>query len=278
MTWNIVTDSSCDLPPSQSEDGEIRLSSVPFIISVGSADFVDDEVLDVPAMLEAMEKEPAASHTSCPSPQAWLSEFERADNVIALTISSQLSGSMNSALIAKELAQEQHPEKRIAVVDSRSTGPEITLCAEELKDMIAAGAEFDQAVAHAEEFFPRTRIAFALSSFDNLVKNGRMSRIKGFLARALGMWGIGIGSDEGEILFRGKTRGKAGALEALLADMRERGYQGGRAAISHCLNQELAQALADRIRALWKGAEVSILPTRGLCSYYAERGGLIVSY
>ena len=278
MTWNIMTDSSCDLPPSQSEDGEIRLSSVPFIISVGSADFVDDEALDVPALLEAMEREPAASHTSCPSPQAWLREFERADNVIALTISSQLSGSMSSAKIAEELAREQYPEKNIAVLDSRSTGPEIVLCVEAIRKRIQDGEDFGTVVSWAEGFLKATQILFALSSFDNLIKNGRMGKVTGFVARVLNMWGIGSGSDEGEIVVEGKARGEKRAVEMLLAKMRERGYQGGRAAISHCLNPELARALADRIRALWKGAEVSILPTRGLCSYYAERGGLIVSY
>ena len=197
MTWNIVTDSSCDLPPFFSKDGEIRLSSVPFVISVGSADFVDDEALDVPAMLEAMEKEPAASHTSCPSPQAWLWEFERADNVIAITISSQLAGSMNSAKIAEELAREQYPEKSIAVLDSRSTGPEIVLCVEAIRKWIQDGEDFGTVVSWAEGFLKATQILFALSSFDNLIKNGRMGKVTGFVARVLNMWGIGIGTQLG---------------------------------------------------------------------------------
>ena len=278
MTWNIVTDSSCDLFPSQSEDGQVRLSSVSFVISVGKTDFVDDETLDVPAMLEAMEKEPAASHTSCPSPQAWLTEFERADNVIALTISSQLSGSMNSAQIAREMALEEHPEKRIAVLDSRSTGPELVLCVEEIRRQIGAGAEFDTVVSGAVAFFQKTRVAFALSSFDNLVKNGRMSRFKGFLAKTLHMWGIGVGSEEGTIQVTGKTRGSAGAISKLLELMRENGFAGGRVAISHCQNSALAAMLKRKIQEWWADCEVQILPTRGLCSYYAERGGLIVSY
>ena len=127
MTWNIVTDSSCDLFPSQSEDGQVRLSSVSFVISVGKTDFVDDETLDVPAMLEAMEKEPAASHTSCPSPQAWLTEFERADNVIALTISSQLSGTYHAACIARDMVLEEHPDRQICVIDSRAASGTMAL-------------------------------------------------------------------------------------------------------------------------------------------------------
>ena len=94
MNWNIITDSSCDLLPSSSPDGGIRLTSVPFTIRIGERDFVDDEHLDTMEMLSAMEQERSASHTSCPTPDAWLAQFEQADCAIAITISSQLSGSM----------------------------------------------------------------------------------------------------------------------------------------------------------------------------------------
>ena len=93
MNWNIITDSSCDLLPSTSPDGRIRLTSVPFTIRIGERDFVDDEHLDMLEMLSAMEQERSAGHTSCPTPDAWLAQFEQADCAIAITISSQLSGS-----------------------------------------------------------------------------------------------------------------------------------------------------------------------------------------
>ena len=124
MNWNIITDSSCDLLPSASPDGRIRLTSVPFTIRIGERDFVDDEHLDTLEMLSAMEHERSASHTSCPTPDAWLAQFEQADCAIAITISSQLSGSMNSALAARDMALEKDPDKKIVILDSFSTGPE----------------------------------------------------------------------------------------------------------------------------------------------------------
>ena len=111
MNWNIITDSSCDLLPSTSPDGRIRLTSVPFTIRIGERDFVDDEHLDTMEMLSAMEQEHSAGHTSCPTPDAWLAQFEQADCAIAITISSQLSGSMNSALAARDMALEKNPDK-----------------------------------------------------------------------------------------------------------------------------------------------------------------------
>ena len=186
MKWNIVTDSSCDLFPAALQGGEVQISSVPFVISVGDRDFVDDETLNTAEMLDAMEHCRQASHTSCPSPQGWLEQFEKADFCIAITISSNLSGSMNSAVLAKEMVLERYPEKKIAVLDSRSTGPEIVICVERICDLIEAGADFEKVVSEAETLLRDTHIVFALSSFDNLVKNGRMSKMAGFLANKLG--------------------------------------------------------------------------------------------
>ena len=278
MKWNIVTDSSCDLFPQAGFAPEAELSSVPFVVSVGEQDYVDDPSLDTAAFLDAMEGSEAPSRTSCPSPQAWLEQFEKAEQSIALTISSNLSGSYNSAMTAKQMAQERAPKKKIAVLDSLSTGPEVTLCVEKIRALIEAGEEFSSVVEKAQAQLRETRIAFALCSFHNLVKNGRMSRLAGVLARRLNMWGIGIGSEEGTIAIKGKVRGSAKAIALLVQDMKERGFRGGRVIITHCQNLELAQKLQSKILELWQSAKVSIMPTRGLCSYYAERNGLIVGY
>ena len=174
MNWNIITDSSCDLLPSTSPDGRIRLTSVPFTIRIGERDFVDDEHLDTLEMLSAMEQERSAGHTSCPTPDAWLAQFEQADCAIAITISSQLSGSMNSALAARDMALEKDPDKKIVILDSLSTGPEVLLCVKEIERLIRHGLSFDDIAAHARGFLQKTKILFALSSFDNLIKNGHV--------------------------------------------------------------------------------------------------------
>ena len=98
------------------------------------------------------------------------------------------------------------------------------------------------------------------------------------LAKALGIWGIGSGSDEGKIAFESKARGAKKVVQTLVSTMKEHGFIGGNVAISHCDNLALAQTLKNSILDIWENTSIEILPTRGLCSYYAERGGLIVSY
>ena len=144
--------------------------------------------------------------------------------------------------------------------------------------MIEEGMGLQDVVSRAESFLDRTRVSFALCSFENLIKNGRLGKVAGFLAKTLKMWGIGIGSEEGEIEVVGKVRGQRKARERLIADMRDRGFRGGRAAISHCLNPAFAMELKKRIVEMWPESDVEVLSTRGLCGYYAERGGVIVGF
>lgn len=278
MKWNIITDSSCDLFDLEVRHDDIGFASIPFIISVGSQDFVDDADLDVARLVDSMEQCAQASHTSCPSPYAWYEQFEKAEYSIAVTISSSLSGSYNSACTARNMVLEEYPDKKIAVIDSRSTGPEMILIVRKICELIRQGCDFDDVIVQLHAFMEHTHIVFALSSYNNLIKNGRMSKIAGLIAGALGFWGVGIASSEGTIKVKQKARGSKKALDAILSDMKERGVKHNAIVISHCQNAELAEALKQSIQAIWHKADVKIVPTRGLCSYYAERGGLLIGF
>ena len=278
MKWNIIADSSCDMFTLEKHSDDLSFSSIPFVISVDGKDYVDDETLNISRMVSEMEESKKASHTSCPSPEAWYEQFEKPGNTIAVTISGRLSGSYNSAGTAMNMILEKYPDKKIALIDSRSTGPEIIMIIRKLCNLIESGAGFDAVVAGADEYAQHTHIVFALSSFGNLIKNGRMGKIAGFLAGKLHFWGIGTGSEEGTIQMKQRARGKKMAVEAIINDVRERRNHPGEVVISHCQNQELANVLKESIEKTWHDAQVTVMPTRGLCSYYAERGGLIVAY
>lgn len=275
---NIVADSSCDLCASDVACNAVGFATVPFFLNIGTQTYEDHEQLNTLEMITAMEQCNAASTSACPAPDAWMQQFEKASQSIAITISSNLSGSYNSAMAARRLVLAKHPEKQIAVLDSRSTGPESALCIRKMAEWIKNGTAMDEVVQKAQRFLQDTRTSFALSSFDNLVKNGRMSRLTGFVARKLGMWGIGIASNEGTITMKGKSRGAEKALRLLVEDMEERGFSGDLVAVSHCHNPDMAHRLKNAIEQRWNQAKVSIMTTRGLDSFYAERGGLIIAF
>ena len=278
MKWKIIADSSCDLRRSDISCEEVEFSTIPFILQIGATEYIDDELLDIEKMITDMEKCSTIGHSACPSPEAWVREFRESDFSIAVTISSNLSGSYNSAVVAREIVLAEFPNKKIAVLDSRSTGPENAMCIMKIAKLIKEGEEFDSIVKSAQELFDKTSTAFALCSFDNLVKNGRMSRLTGFVARKLGMWGIGAASNIGTIIMRGKSRGMEKAINVIIEEMKEKRFVGGKVIISHCFNEICAQKIKEAIIKIWGSASVLILKTRGLDSFYAERGGVIVAF
>ena len=279
VPWQIVADSSIDLKNIEGTAPDVLFATVPFSILVDGHEFIDTPDLDVPTLVGAMEKS-RHSHTACPAPGAWREAFARADKTIAITISARLSGSYNSAVAARAMALEECPDRQVAIIDSRSTGPKVALVARKAFEILHKEPQlgFEEAVSRIEHYCRGLHTVFSLSSFGNLVRNGRLSRAVGFIAGKLGLRALGEGSEEGEIRLREKVRGEKRAFSALCKAMLEAGFRGGEVVISHCLNEPLAQELADHIRAIWENARVSILPTRGLCSYYAERDGLILAF
>lgn len=278
MTWKIISDSACDLKSADVECEKVGFTTIPFVLTIGDKNYVDNEELIPSVMLDDMESTQSSSYSACPSPQAWESEFEKADNCIAITISSNLSGSYNSARVGMENTLANHPEKNIYVLDSLSTGPESAMCIFALKKWIEEGLAFDEIITKAEALLAQTHTAFALCSFDNLVKSGRMNKLVGFVAKTLGMWGVGIASDQGTISIKGKARGHAKAISIIINYMEDCNFNGGEAIVSHCYNSDIAEKLKDAILAKWPTASVTLLETRGLDSYYAERKGIIIGF
>ena len=278
LKWNIIADSSCDLFELEAPAEDIRFATVPFVIRVGEEDFVDDKALDLSAMVDAMVRSKSASHTACPAPGAWLEAFGDEGDVIVITISGNLSGSYNSACVARDMLLEQSPDRRCVVIDSLSTGPEMCLIVRRLRALILEGKPFDEVVAEAKRYMESTHIIFSLSSYNNLIKSGRMHRIVGLAASTLNLWGVGIGSPTGEIAFRRMARGSKRAVEVIVNDMKERANGIRQVVIDHCVNPDFAEKLRDAVLAEWPDAEITVRSTRGLCGYYAEKNGVIVGY
>ena len=277
MKWCIVTDSSCDIENLET-NSEITFAKVPFSISIDEEEIVDDENLNVENMINKMETYKKASLTSCPSPQAWFNHFEKADFSIAITISSGVSGSFNSASTAKNMIEEKYSNKKVFVLDSKTAGSVLSMCAEKAVELIKSGLNFEEVTQQLEKYNKKRHTIFALSSFGNLVKNGRVGKIAGFLAKILKMWGVGINTTEGKIAIKKKTRGENNVLKTFIDDMNENNFDSDYVVITHCQNLELATKFKNMLTKIWNKIKVKILQARGLCSYYAERKGLIVGY
>ena len=278
MKWHIVADTSCDLFSMPVPTPNTDFATIPFSIRIGGAEYIDTEDISVEAMLAANENHREAAYTACPAPLEWLDKFTPEGPVLAFTISSNLSGSYNSACTAQKMMQEEEPGKKIAVIDTKATGPETVLIIRKACELIKSGAAFEEIVPILNETAEKTHIIFALSSYHNLIRNGRVNRLVGLLAGHLGFWGIGVGDERGEIAMRAKARGQKSMIRVMAEEIKKIGLAGKEAVISHCQNEDAASQLKEALRAAFPQLKVDIIPTRGLDSFYAERHGLIVGF
>ena len=275
--WNIVTDSACDDINFEHSTPDIQYTSIPFTILTDKKEYVDDGSIDIPLLMSEIKKSRTLK-TACPSPAAFHEAFSRLGDTLAFTISAALSGSFESAQAAKHMILEEDPDKKIAIVNSKGTGPTQILLIRLVTRLIDQGLDFQSISQKLDELVERVKIVYALNSFDNLVRNGRMSRLAGFVANKLNFWGVGIADQEGKIQVRSKVRGTKKALQAILEDIRQRGQSVSEVVICHCLNKEAAEDLKASILKVFQDIRVDIFPTGGLDSFYAEASGLIVSY
>ncbi len=270
----IVADSSCDLLSLAGGD----LSIAPLTIRTEAEEFCDDASLDVGAMVEALRSSKGRSYSACPNIADWEAAFGSRGDVLVFTITSGLSGSFGAACAAKKSCEEQDPSRRIHVIDTLSAGPEIALLIEKAVSVMQTGADFDKVCGAVEEYQAHTHLLFALESMHNLAQNGRISKLSAAMAGVLGIRAIGQASAEGTLEMLGKCRGARKTKAYMLEEMVKLGYAGGRVRIGHCQNEPFALELRAAILCRFPSADVTAYPLRGLCSYYAERGGIMMGF
>lgn len=274
MKTKIVVDSSSNLYTLSGVD----FACVPLKIVTDDGEYLDTAELDAVGMAQTLRSYKGKTGTSCPNVADWLAAYEGAEEVFVVTITGTLSGSYNAAQLAAEEYRQEHEGARVFVLDSLSAGPECRLLAERLAALVQAGCAFDDAAERILAYHRHTHLLFSLESLANLARNGRVKPAVAAVARMLGIRVIGQASEAGELDVICKTRGEHGALERIVLELKEHGYTNGKVNISHCGNPAAAERLKHMIEAVFEGARVVVTECGGLCSYYAELGGLLIGY
>lgn len=278
MSFSIIVDSCCDLTPEMRADPVFR--SIPLTIRVGGKDYVDNQALDTSLLIYAMDQSPDAS-SSCPAPGDYLDAYRQAqgDDIYVVTLSALLSGSHNSAWQARQMFLEEQPDRNIHVFNSCSASAGEVLLARKVDELAKAGVPFHQVVAQAEKAVADSNTLFVLENLDNLKKNGRLTKVQAMLTGALRIKLIMGSTPEGEICKHGQAlsikQALAKLVEIMAADER---HIGKVLYIAQCLCPDRAQLLWELAQKSCRFTGVVITATRGLSSYYANRGGIIAAY
>lgn len=270
----IVADTSCDMWRLNHTD----FTTAPMKIITAEREFVDDTSLDIEEMVNYLYRYKGKSKSSCPNTNDWLEAFGYADDIFCVTITSGMSGSYNSACSAKKIYEEENEGKRVFVIDTLSAGPELTLVIEKLEEYIQNGMPYEDICNNITEYLKSTGLIFMLKSLNNFANNGRVSPIVAKVVGIAGICIVGRASDEGTLEPMHKCRGEKHSLMTLVKELESRGFKSGKISIGHCQNEAAAIQLKDMILAKFSGATVEIHKFRGLCSFYAEKGGVLVGF
>ena len=272
--FKIVADSSCDL----FELKNTEFAYAPMKVITADKEFVDDRALDVEDMVSYLYKYKGKSKSSCPNTADWLNAFGDADDIFCVTITSGLSGSYNSACAAKQMFESENPGKRVHVFDSLSAGPELVLIIEKIEECIKCGMDYEDICDKVHQYMKKTGLLFILKSLKNFANNGRVSPIVAKIVGIAGICIVGKASEQGTLDPKHKCRGEGRSLETLVKELESEGFNSGKVSIGHCLNETAAEQLKSLILSKFNAAKVEIHKLKGLCSFYAENGGVLVGF
>ncbi len=274
MNFKIVTDSSSDM---------LNFDRTPFAVAplkivTAQKEYCDDRYLDVAAMVDDLLNYKGKSSSSCPNTDEWLTAFGDADRIFCVTITATLSGCYNAACVAKQLYEEQYPDRKVFVINSLSTGPEMKLIIEKLSALINEGNEYEAICDEITAYTSKTGLMFMLESMKNLANNGRVSHLTAKAAGLLGIRVVGKASDKGDLQPLDKCRGEAKSRLTIINHMREEGFWGGKVRIAHCINPEFAKSVKQALIKEFGNIDIEIYDCGGLCSFYAEKGGILIGF
>lgn len=278
MSYKIIGDSCTDLTEELKKDSHIKL--VPLSIQIDDFNIIDDDTFDQKDFLKRMKESPNSPKSSCPSPESYMNLFHGEEDIYVVTLSANLSGSHNSAMLAKKLYLEENPHKNIEVFNSCSASVGQTLIVLKIKELVEAGNSFEEVVKQTNEFRDQMKTLFFLESLDNLRKNGRLTNLQAFICSALNIKPLMNATDEGTIEKIDQARGINKALKLLATTLANEvvGASEKILAIAHCNNYERAVFVKEEILKLVKFKDVFIVNGAGITSLYANEGGIIVCY
>lgn len=273
--FQIVVDSASDMLPNHFNNKDILLNIVPLTIHVGEKEFVDNESLDIPNMLKEMYDYPMKSTSSCPPVGKFEEMFLQAENTICITISGSISGTYNSACLAAEMAREKGCN--VHVVDSKQTSGAMMLIAEKCYELMQENKTFEEIVSETEKYRDKKTLLFVLDKFDNLIKNGRMSKMSGVIAGFLKIKPIAT-TVEGEIKLIEKKRTTTMAIKRLMEIITEKLKSDDKAdiVISHCFAEDVAAQIETEIKEKCKFKSLRVIAMRGLCSFYSLEQAVMI--
>lgn len=277
MSYTIVMDSCGERTEKMKKDK--RIISAPLTMQLDEYSFVDDDTFDQADFLRKIAASPNCPKSACPSPDYYKEAFDQGtERAYAVTLSAELSGSYNSAMLARKLLLEEKPQMKIHVFNSRSASIGETLITRKIQECEEADMEFEELVETVEAYIDGQTTYFVLENLETLRKNGRLSNLKAFVASALKIKPVMKSTPEGTIVQLDQARGMNKALVKMVNYLVEdvENPEEKVLALSHCNCPDRAAMVRDAILERIQVRDVILLDSAGITTMYANDGGVVV--
>lgn len=271
MKYKIVTDSSSNLK----ELKDINFSVVPLQINANGKVYTDTAELDITAMLNDIEN---SQFTLSTTTQAWLDAFEDADIIFGVTFTSHLSNSFETAREAKKIYEQNHPSKKVLIIDSLSAGPQVQLIISKLKELISLKKSYQEIRNTIMDYKQRTRLVFLSKELNYLPPYGRINPAIAKRATSLGYSFFGKANFEGKFISTHMFLGRKNSFKKLIKEIQDTGYKGGKLIISHTQNDKNVKKLCEILNQTFENIHVEIIKNSGLCSCYMKKSGILIGF
>lgn len=273
----IIADSGCDFTQQMKQEKEIK--QVPLTVQLGDKVYIDDLTLDINNFVQEMMKFKSSRKTAAPSPEKFMLQYGGSESVFVVTLSSKLSGSYNSAAVAKNMYIEEHGEKTINIIDSKSASVGETLIALRLSELSKKGLSDKDILKDITEYRDKLKTYFILECYDSLVSTGRLNSYVAKIASMLSIVPICTAVD-GETSLKEKVRGNKKAFSKLIDIMLQEGedFENKTLGITHVNCYDKALLLKSEILKKISFKSVLIVQASGLCSNYADNNGLVIAF
>ena len=274
----IITDGSCDLSQKIIEESNVEIVDV--TVSFGENSYSTRKDITISQFYEMMKDYKELPKTSCPSPNQFLEAFDcEEENIIVLCLTSKLSGIYNSAVLAKNMYEEENGnKKRIEIIDTTTGSIGQALLVSKVANMMDEEKSMDEIIDTIEKLRHEVIFYGALHTLENAIKGGRINAIAGKIIGALNLKAI-VHITDGLVKPMDKARGDKNSINKVIDYIKNNIHKtsGTKLAIGHANCLEKALKIKNVLENYHNFEEIHIMEVGPSMGVYTSEGAVLVA-
>lgn len=281
MRIQLMTDGGADIPQQLIE--QLQLEIVPLYLNFSDGEYKTGTTLKLADFHQKVKELNEVPRSAAPSPNDFYEAYKKVPQdkpIIMLSLSKELSSTYQNAVAAKNMILEAEPERRIAVINTKTASGGIALLLHDLYGKIQAGDTFEQVVQHTKDRVGDTVTLFVLQTLDNLVRGGRISKVTGKIAKTLSIKLLMRGSEQGEIEVTERVRGEKRALKRFIQQIGEytKSAENKSLFMTHCNSESRAIKLLNDIKDKYSFKETFLTDIGPIIATHGGDGAIVIAF